>query len=365
MRWYRTLMFVVAFGIVTVSLWVWLTPTEQSISPHKPQTTVPKSEKEIAPLRTFGSQLPTDLEALKTYPETSPNVTRTLTLLENNEHFKEYFQTPEGKRFLDIWTSQEFYEFEKTDPNTKETDAFWAKHGFPNDPDRFMKRFREEFPTGEPEDFEPEIRAKFEKLFADIPPDKYLENVHGLMEEFMSDERNNAWLNGYFQGDSLGSWGEAILENLEATYPQRMGLQPPTDIASQRENDIFLERDPLLENDANREVTTSIELPTPTDITSFSPSEIATEESKTLSPVIRDPLEVLGVPDIPTDESLEGQLREQLNPERFSPQRLNTAMQTLNQYGPEEGLRRLKNSDPEVAQVIERHIGQQQSSNKQ
>ncbi len=42
--------------------------------------------------------------------------------------------------------------------------------------------------------------------------------------------------------------------------------------------------------------------------------------------------------------------------EQFSPNRLNTAMQLFNRYGPKEGLRRLKESDPEVAKQVEHHI---------
>ena len=40
----------------------------------------------------------------------------------------------------------------------------------------------------------------------------------------------------------------------------------------------------------------------------------------------------------------------------FTPERFNTAIQTLNRYGPEEGLRRLKASDPEVATHVEHLI---------
>ena len=57
----------------------------------------------------------------------------------------------------------------------------------------------------------------------------------------------------------------------------------------------------------------------------------------------------LRVRELPTNESLEKNLRD-----AFSPTRFNRAMETLNRYGPDEGLRRLKKSDPEVAKRIER-----------
>lgn len=68
-----------------------------------------------------------------------------------------------------------------------------------------------------------------------------------------------------------------------------------------------------------------------------SDAEIGTEIEKQL------------VPDIPTEADFEKALRE-----RFSVERFNRALSTLNQYGPKEGLRRLKESDPEIAEHIEK-----------
>ncbi len=42
--------------------------------------------------------------------------------------------------------------------------------------------------------------------------------------------------------------------------------------------------------------------------------------------------------------------------DRFSPERFNRAMSTLTQYGSKEGLRRLKNDDPELAEQIEKYL---------
>ena len=53
-------------------------------------------------------------------------------------------------------------------------------------------------------------------------------------------------------------------------------------------------------------------------------------------------------PTPPTAESIETQLREQLSPKRFD-----KAQQLIKQYGTEEGLRRLSESDPEAAQQFE------------
>ncbi len=52
-----------------------------------------------------------------------------------------------------------------------------------------------------------------------------------------------------------------------------------------------------------------------------------------------------------SDEGFENTLRR-----RFSPERFNAALQTLKRYGPKEGLRKLKEVDPEVAIHLERLI---------
>ena len=53
-------------------------------------------------------------------------------------------------------------------------------------------------------------------------------------------------------------------------------------------------------------------------------------------------------PLLPTDEGLETSLKVQ-----FSSDRLERAMSILERYGPEEGLRRLRESDPEIAEQVE------------
>lgn len=57
------------------------------------------------------------------------------------------------------------------------------------------------------------------------------------------------------------------------------------------------------------------------------------------------------LPNLPTEKRIENFLRE-----RFSPERLNRASETLNRYGPEEGIRRLQKDDPEIAKQIGRLI---------
>ncbi len=62
-------------------------------------------------------------------------------------------------------------------------------------------------------------------------------------------------------------------------------------------------------------------------------------------------------PELSTHKTFETALRTQFSPDRF-----NRAMKTLNQYGPQEGLRRLKSSDPEVAKQVERLLPKPQGA---
>ena len=75
-------------------------------------------------------------------------------------------------------------------------------------------------------------------------------------------------------------------------------------------------------------------------------------EKKFAEQLAPDALKLL---ELPTEENPETTLRE-----RFSPERFNRAMQTLGRHGPEEGLRKLKETDPELAQQVERLINRKQ-----
>lgn len=65
------------------------------------------------------------------------------------------------------------------------------------------------------------------------------------------------------------------------------------------------------------------------------------------------------LPEVPTSESLQTDLQKHLNP-----QRLNQAMRLLKRYGPKEGLRRLKQKDPEGAVFVERVLREKQEPNE-
>ena len=66
---------------------------------------------------------------------------------------------------------------------------------------------------------------------------------------------------------------------------------------------------------------------------------------------------MLDMPELPTEERIEAALYK-----HFQPQRLTRAIETLKHYGPEEGLRRLKELDPEIAEQIKNARRQKRSA---
>jgi hypothetical protein len=61
------------------------------------------------------------------------------------------------------------------------------------------------------------------------------------------------------------------------------------------------------------------------------------------------------LPGLPTEKSLEDALRENITPKPLTPERFNKAMQSLQNHGPKEGLRRLAKDDPELAEYFRRN----------
>lgn len=61
------------------------------------------------------------------------------------------------------------------------------------------------------------------------------------------------------------------------------------------------------------------------------------------------------LPELPTEEKLEGVLREMITPKPLTPERFEKALQTLQRHGPKEGLRKLAKDDPELAEYFLRN----------
>ena len=214
--------------------------------------------------------------------------------------------------------------------------------------------FRESFPTGDYADYEPMMRKKLAELFLESDPpldmiDKQAVREYTLdvMDQFRYDWSHKIWMRGYFNGyDGDVAWADNIRQNAESIVaeltPVYVDISPlPTELTVTPGTTDFVEetRDTSpLPNTNTEELSVLKEL-------EQVPQTIQGTEAELVKQLISN------IPEFPTEAQFQNALRQ-----HFSTERLNRAMKTLNQYGPKEGLHRLKKSDPEVATHLERLI---------
>ena len=295
---------------------------------------------------------------------------------------EEQLANPETQRMFAVMGTPEFSEFwadaHATGYEHRKWNDFWESQGVPVKRE-YPEVFRHFFPTGELEDYEPEMRLKLAKLFLAAKPVDLanLEAASSQRLKVMSDFRKERSNLGWFLGRFGEEWDGAI-------HVEREGARRNT--AREWVSDIQRNAASIV---ANAEATGSPGSDTDTSASSWdlssvmeSPpvsSDATTEESPSVSPPAIDALARPAIPNpetdaaatpapgltdvpktptnLPTVEGLEASLKEQFSSERFD-----RAMSTLERYGPEEGLRRLKESDPEVAKQVERHRNQTEIS---
>lgn len=218
------------------------------------------------------------------------------------------------------------------------------------------KNFRESFPTGDYADYEPMMRKELaEEFLASEPPldmtDRQAMREYTLtvLNRFRSDWRNKIWMRGYFNGyDGDVDWAESVRRdavNIVAAHtPADTATIPQPTASDPRIADVV---------QADAEVLSHQRGDAPS-VERLEPIQGTANEIE-----VRRTVEVLSkMFDISDSSDFEIGLREHFLPERF-----NRAIQTLNQYKPEERLRRLKESDPGVAAHVERLIQQHKEDN--
>lgn len=192
---------------------------------------------------------------------------------------------------------------------------------------------------------------------------KTADPVYGIME-IAQDREIALWLNARFKGDqaAMGEfWRKIMAEHELPNFGSSSG--PPTDFEFRNgflsdsppdeptEQLPFVEPEPPLSDPIP--TSTRKEPPIP-DTEKSSAAAPTVEPEKILTELSLEP------PALPTEEELETALRE-----RFSPERFERAMTTLERYGPEEGLRRLRDVDPEIAKQMERRRGGEEEEKSQ
>ena len=206
--------------------------------------------------------------------------------------------------------------------------------------------FEKHFPDGgDYADYEPMMELAVAEMFLEDPS----QSVMDVLQRFNATQSNRVWRFGYFNGyEGEYEWGQRIQRDAATIVANAARRQDTFEVSSPSVPES------LVTEGFSTDVGAAVRPPDPSDIPtaipSFAESETLPESFEALETQFFQGLEA-DVPVFPTDARLETQLRE-----RFSPDRFSTATQTLRRYGPEEGLRRLKVSDPEVATHIERFL---------
>ena len=233
---------------------------------------------------------------------------------------------------------------------------FLESQGVESHRDMYENNFRQYYPTGSLASYEPMMRRRLAELFLEATPidptdpGAVRQQRSEVMDAFGKVPEQSSWILAHFLGEGDWDWATDIQKNAASILadstesfdmpapPLSTDIEPNEPVSSIRQPTTE-NRDIPLDPESRREV-----LP-PREATEPIPEKAEALEAELIKGLFADR------PDLPTEADFQQTLSG-----GFSPERINTAMQTLNRYGPEEGLRRLKESDPKIAPHIERII---------
>ena len=264
-----------------------------------------------------------------------------------------YVESEEGRAFFDSFpTTDEWFEKSKSF-------GFFDSPALQAARDRLYRKF---FPTGTVDENESIIRdimrdAILEyELYKEVEPSQHRNSF--VLIDLLGEDKYVAWVEKKFGSEPPSAsqeWVNSTFEEIRLAERQKY-LALENNETTARINDSTGSERPqseieLPQGDGQTPANTrdpSENILTVEDIRS---DDVTTQQAgiETLAPTVPES------PELPTNQDFETALRE-----RFSPERFNRAMKTLNQYGPQEGLRRLKSSDPEVAKQVERLLPKRQ-----
>ena len=272
---------------------------------------------------------------------------------------EEQHATPFAKEMLNAMKSPEYLDLMESDFTIRQWNDFLESQGVTVTREH-PGLFRKVVPHMKLEDYEPVIRRKLAELFIDAEPVDLTDPVAAAqqrgrvyLELAAADKANMAWFvekfgedrDGFFrskgiEGNPAFIWlsdvqrnATSIVKAVEAAsgdVPESQAAAPPWDLSSVMES-------PSVFSDATMGESPSISPPATDALARPDIPQPETDVPKVLT-------------EIPIVEGLETILKSQFSSERFE-----RAMSTLERYGPEEGIRRLRENDPEVANQIERH----------
>ena len=251
---------------------------------------------------------------------------------------EEELARPDTQKWIDVYDSPEYRELTKEvmESGSYSRRKFWnilESQGIPVDWGVYTQLFRKVFPTGEPEDYEPEMRLEMAKLFlaaepVDLTdPRAVLRQRLEVYSKFIRQgDKNFPWLAGRFDIDFDGAimgniennpafeWvkgvqrnAASIVANAEATGASVTDANTSAsswDLSSVMES-------PSESSDATTGESQSIFPPAPDGLARPAISKPETDAAATPAPGLTD------VPNLPTVEGLEASLKGQFSSERF------------------------------------------------
>ena len=227
----------------------------------------------------------------------------------------------ETMRFFEILSSQEYQAFlnaqmQEWETSYKETGVidfsfqdffdFFESEGLPmgDFAQNATKKFREYFPTGEPEDYEAEMAARFQEAYWATPGTRTEAQTAAFLT--LSEEPDfSAWMFGRFEGE-LGHQLQWLDE--QTAIATALEIPPTTNVERQAAMPFAPNSDTLIPTSSTETVHTPI-------------NESPQPNAETQMPM-----------DVPTSLSTE---------------RISSIREALQQYGTDEGLLHLIESDPE------------------
>ena len=344
-------------------------------------------------------------------PSDGNELVRSLMTEEQLAHMQDYFEVVE---------SEEFLTFLKTKPTLEERFNFLADRGIDVPRNVNTLLFRESFPTGDPADFEPEMRQELTRMLIErgvgpietatpsilataqtLTPEKIeyidglvnqygveetirrlqasdpalaevfqygaqtgleIQNAQDIIREFWADKRSFHWQMGYFKGKVIGDggsyeWSQEVLSEVTSSAAVEPAfIEPSGQLSPIPSKRSDTAGGPAAITPQTYEQSSVPEVPRA--------AAVEQDRQEGTSEDIADLAEMFTNSEIEfskqfTEEGFETALREQ-----FSPKRLENAIQLLNRYGPKEGFRHLQEADPEVAKQFEHLLNRGQEKNK-
>ena len=276
--------------------------------------------------------------------------------------YSDLHNEPVIQKMMEVEKSNSFQEqLKKQNPQTpKEYAALLEAHGVTGLSDVDIEKLLADSYNAAAQKYQAENPGKAPEEKDEVMAKRFGEVLkeYGLvagMNEIVTDLENVIWINARFKGDEAAFnewWADVVTvyesndsASADSELPQGEFFDIPSDETTL---DIpFAENENVLLDRASTAFGEDSAIPD-TDNRGVTPP--AVEPEKVVTEVSPQP------PALPTEAEFEASLKE-----RFSQDRFDRAMDTLDRYGPEEGLRRLREDDPEVARQVERQRARQDS----